>query len=91
LHLTRHIAKNVTFVSCSQVATNIESNTPISCREVTTYIENDTFNFCCEVATDIANKHPFYEGLTTMVPVEFDVDPMDSRTSTDVVPCMLGL
>jgi hypothetical protein len=26
-----------------------------------------------------------------MVPTEFDVDPMDSRTSADVVPCMLGL
>ncbi len=25
-----------------------------------------------------------------MVPMEFYVDPMESRTSTDVVTCMLG-
>jgi hypothetical protein len=54
-----------------------------SCSEVTTYIENDTPNFCCEVAIDIAYECPLYEGLTTMV-------PMESRTSTNVVVCMLG-
>lgn len=53
LHFTPHIAKNGTFISCNEVATNIESDTPISCSEVTTYIENDTHS-CCEVATDIA-------------------------------------
>jgi len=90
LHLTRHIAKNDTYISCNEVATNIESNTTISCSEVTTYNENDTPHSCCEVATNIAYECPLYEGLTTMVPMEFDVDPMESRTSTDVVTCMLG-
>jgi hypothetical protein len=83
LHLTHHIANNDTFISCNEVATNIESNTPIFCSEVTTYIEKDTPHSCYEVATDIAYKCPLYEGLTTMV-------PMESRTSTDVVSCMLG-
>jgi hypothetical protein len=71
------------------VATNIESDTPISCSEVTTYIENDTHS-CCEVTTNIAYECPLYEGLTTILPMEFDVDPMESRTSTNVVTCMLG-
>jgi hypothetical protein len=78
-------------ISYSEVTTNIESDTPISYSAVVIYLEmNDILISCHEVATNIACECPLYEGLTTMVLMESNVDPMELRTLIDVVLCTLG-
>jgi hypothetical protein len=80
----------VTPISYSEVTTNIGSDALISCSEVATYIEiNDILISCHEVAIDIACESPFYEGFTTVVLMESNVDPMELKTLIYVVLCTL--